>query len=259
MLQSELEAIYMMWLRQLKRFLRSKSRVLSAVIRPLFFLVILGSGLRATMSGNILEGDYLTFLAPGIVGMAILFSSMFTGISVIWDKQFGFLQEVLVAPISRFSIIIGRTLGGATIALIQGLLILFIALLLQININSNIFQLILALVIMVLVAFATVGFGLVLSTRIQDFQGFQIIMTLVIMPLLFSSSAFFPIANNPSLPDIVVQLSYFNPLFYMIDGIRGSLTGVNYVLDPIYNFLVVLGLCIFMMALGGYLFNRSEM
>ena len=113
-----------MWLRQMKRFARSKSRVVATIIQPLFFLVILGSGLRSAVMPGMGGGDYLSFLAPGIVAMSVLFSSMFTGISVLWDKQFGFLQEVLVAPVSRFSIIIGRTLGGATTALIQGFIIL---------------------------------------------------------------------------------------------------------------------------------------
>ena len=123
MISVEILAIYIMWLRQMKHFLRSKSRIVASIIQPLFFLFILGSGFRgASLPG--LNVDYMKFLAPGIVAMAILFSSMFTGISVLWDKQFGFLQEVLVAPISRFSIILGRTMGGATTALIQGFIIL---------------------------------------------------------------------------------------------------------------------------------------
>lgn len=247
-----------MWLRQMKRFIRSKSRLISAVVRPLFFLVILGSGLRAAMSTTAIGGDYLTFLAPGVILMAILFSSMFTGISVLWDKQFGFLQEVLVAPVSRFSIILGRTLGGATIALIQGLIILFIAFAMDISISS-ILGVILAVVFMVLIALATVGFGLVLASKIEDFQGFQIIMSLVIMPLIFSSSAFFPIAGNPALPDYIVKLSYLNPLFYMVDGIRGSLTGTNNILPPWINLTITLIICAIMLTIGSYFFSKSEL
>ena len=128
MKSTELQAIYVMWLRQMKRFIRSKSRVLSSILQPLFFLVIIGFGFSTARLPGIGENSYIEFLAPGIIAMAILFSSMFTGISVLWDKQFGFLQEVLVAPISRFSIIIGRTLGGATTALFQGFIILAISL-----------------------------------------------------------------------------------------------------------------------------------
>ncbi|HEC89920.1 MAG TPA: multidrug ABC transporter permease, partial [Thermoplasmatales archaeon] len=131
MLSVEFQAIYVMWLRQIKRFIRSRSRLISTVLQPLFFLFFLGSGFRnASFQG---VDDYLSFLAPGIIAMAILFSSMFTGVSILWDRKFGFLQEVLVAPVSRFSIILGRTFGGATMALIQGSIILFISLALGIS------------------------------------------------------------------------------------------------------------------------------
>ena len=249
---AEFQAIYVMWLRQMKRFIRSKSRLVSTVVQPLFFLLILGGGFRVA----IFEGvdDYLSFLAPGIVTMAILFSSMFTGISVLWDKQFGFLQEVLVAPISRFSIIIGRTLGGATVALIQGVIILLIALGLGVKI-SGVFGLLLTLVFMILIAFTAVGFGLVIASKMEDFQGFQLIMSLLIMPLLFLSSAFFPVTANPTMKTIAI----FNPLFYMVDGLRGSLVvGVATVNHPLLDLLVVVVMCIIMMGAGSYLFSKSE-
>ncbi len=248
----EFQAIYIMWLRQMKRFVRSKSRLVSSIVQPLFFLFILGSGFRvATFEG---VDDYLSFLAPGIIAMAILFSSMFTGISVLWDKQFGFLQEVLVAPVSRFSIIIGRTLGGATVALIQGFIILLIALGLGVKI-SGVFGLLLTFVFMILIAFTAVGFGLVLASKMEDFQGFQLIMNLLIMPLLFLSSAFFPVTSNPTMKII----SSFNPLFYMVDGLRGSLiTGTATVNPPLLDLLVVLVVCIIMMGLGSYFFSKSE-
>jgi len=248
----EFQAIYIMWLRQMKRFVRSKSRLVSSIVQPLFFLFILGSGFRvATFAG---VDDYLSFLAPGIIAMAILFSSMFTGISVLWDKQFGFLQEVLVAPVSRFSIIIGRTLGGATVALIQGIIILLIALSLGVKV-SGIFGLLLTFVFMTLIAFTAVGFGLVLASKMEDFQGFQLIMNLLIMPLLFLSSAFFPVTANPTMKTI----SYFNPLFYMVDGLRGSLIiGTATVNSPMLDLLVVLVICFIMMGLGSYFFSKCE-
>jgi ABC-2 type transport system permease protein len=248
----EFQAIYIMWLRQMKHFVRSKSRLVSSIVQPLFFLFILGSGFRvATFVG---VDDYLSFLAPGIIAMAILFSSMFTGISVLWDKQFGFLQEVLVAPVSRFSIIIGRTLGGATVALIQGFIILLISLGLGVKI-SGVFGLLLTFVFMILIAFTAVGFGLVLASKMEDFQGFQLIMNLLIMPLLFLSSAFFPVTSNPTMKII----SSFNPLFYMVDGLRGSLiTGTATVNPPLLDLLVVLVVCTIMMGLGSYFFSKSE-
>jgi len=254
---TEFQAIYVMWLREMKRFVRSKSRLVVTVVQPLFFLVILGSGLRAAVMPGMMGDDYLTFLAPGIIAMAILFSSMFTGISVLWDKQFGFLQEVLVAPISRLSIIIGRTLGGATISLIQGFIIFAIAIFLGVPIAS-VSSLLFTIIFMVLLAFTAVGFGLVIASKMSDFQGFQIIMNLLLMPLLFLSSAFFPIATNLGFPPIIRTLVFLNPLFFMVDGLRGSLTGMNYYFLPVVDFLVVLVICVAMMGLGSYFFSKSE-
>ncbi|HEC81405.1 MAG TPA: multidrug ABC transporter permease [Thermoplasmatales archaeon] len=250
---NELQAIYIMWLRQMKRFIRSRSRMISMVVQPLFFLFLLGAGFRRVQMPG-LEGPFLNFFAPGIVAMAILFSSMFTGVSILWDKQFGFLQEVLVAPISRLSIIIGRTLGGATTALIQGFIILLISFTLGVN-PSSIPGLLLAIVFMVLIAFSAVGFGLVVASKMNDFQGFQLIMNLIIFPLLFLSSVFFPVKED----ELLKTIAFFNPLFYMVDGLRGSLIGVeNSVLPPLFDLIVVLTICITMMGVGSYLFSKSE-
>jgi ABC-2 type transport system permease protein len=248
----ELQAIYVMWLRHMKRFIRSKSRLVSTIAQPLFFLFILGSGFRiATFEG--LSVDYLSFLAPGVISMSILFSSMFTGVSVLWDKQFGFLQEVLVAPVSRFSIIFGRTLGGATTALIQGFIILAIALALGVRI-AGIANLLMTIVFMILIAFSAVGFGLTVATKLEDFEGFQLIMNLLIMPLLFLSSAFFPITQQPILHTIAL----FNPLFYMVDGLRGSLLGTAHIYPLPIDFIIVLCFCIAMLGIGSYSFHKSE-
>ena len=254
MIVQELQAIYVMWLRQMKHFIRAKSRVVASIIQPLFFLFILGSGFRvATFEG--VTGDYLHFLAPGIITMAIMFSSMFTGVSVLWDKQFGFLQEVLVAPIKRMSIIFGRTLGGATTALLQGFIILIISIVLGVRV-PDIFSFILMLIMMVLISFTAVGFGLIIASKMSDFQGFQIIMNLLIMPLFFLSSAFFPISE--SLPAWLKTISFANPIFYMVDGLRGSLTGANNIFPPLFDLLIIFLICIAMMGLGSYFFSKSE-
>ena len=248
----ELQAIYVMWLRQMKRYIRSRSRLVTSFIQPLFFLVILGAGFRnIDIPGMV--GPFLNFFAPGIIAMSILFSSMFTGVSLLWDKQFGFLQEVLVAPISRISIIIGRTLGGATTALIQGFIILFIAIAMGVPING-ISGLLLALIFMILTAFTAVGFGLIIASKMQDFHGFPLIMNLIFMPLLFLSSAFFPVSADPTLKTI----AHFNPLFYMVDGLRGSLIGTSNIYHPLINLGIVAVICIIMMFIGSYLFSKSE-
>lgn len=246
-----------MWLRQMKRFLRSKSRIVGMIVQPIFFLFILGGGLRGASIPGMQGTDSLEFIAPGIITMAILFSSIFTGISILWDRQFGFLQEVLVAPISRFSIIVGRTLGGATTALIQGFIILIISLGIGVKIHS-ITGLVLTIIFMALTAFTAVGVGLSIASKIQDSQGFQIIMNLIILPLFFLSSAIVPIATNPNLPDFIVNASFLNPLFFMVDGMRGSLTGSNNFFDPLFDLLLVLIICSVVMIIGGYLFNKSE-
>jgi ABC-2 type transport system permease protein len=253
MIQNEIQAIYVMWLRQMKRFIRFKSRLIAMLVQPLFFLFIFGSGFGGVRFPGLGDVEFIHYFAPGIITMAILFSSMFTGISVLWDKQFGFLQEVLVAPISRLSIIVGRTLGGASIALIQGFIILLIAVFLGTPISSAA-GLILAIVFMILIAIAAVGFGLILASKMSDFQSFPLIMNLVIMPLLFLSSAFFPVTENATLR----MIASVDPLFYMVDGLRGSLIGTAYINPPLLNLVIVLGICLVMLGLGSYLFSKSE-
>lgn len=253
---AEFQAIYVMWLRQMKRFIRSKGRLISSVVQPLFFLVILGFGFRAITIPGFGDIDYIDFLTPGIIAMAIIFSSMFTGISVLWDKQFGFLQEVLVAPVRRFSIVLGRTLGGATTALIQGCIILLIGIGLGVHITS-LSGILLTFVFMISIAFSWVGLGLVIASKMEDFQGFQLIMNLIIMPLFFSSSTFFPL-QNVDIPEIFRQIIQFNPMFYMVDGLRGSLIGQYNVNPPLYNLGIVIVFALIMMSLGSYFFSRSE-
>ncbi|MCK4365187.1 MAG: ABC transporter permease [Thermoplasmatales archaeon] len=249
----ELQAIYVMWLRQMKRFLRFKSRILATFIQPLFFLAIFGSGFRNIEIPG-MESDYIFFFAPGIVAMSVMFSSMFAGISILWDKQFGFLQEVLVAPVSRFSIIIGRTLGGATTAIIQGSIILLIIFGFGIPFPTP-FGFIMTLLFMVLIAFTAVGFGLVIASKMRDMQSYPIIMNLVIMPLLLVSSAFFPLSN---LPKEAFYATLINPLFYMVDGLRGSLIGVDNIYPPLLDFGILLIICLVVMSIGSYLFSKSE-
>jgi ABC-2 type transport system permease protein len=253
---ADLQAIYVMWIRQMKKFVRSKSRIVVTIVQPLFFLFILGSGFSSIKMPGLNEDiEFIHFFAPGIVAMSILFSSMFAGISVLWDKQFGFLQEVLVAPVSRISIIVGRTLGGATTAIIQGFIILIIAIAIGTPI-SGVIGFILTIIFMILIAFSAVGFGLILASKMQDFQSFPIIINLIIMPLLFLSSAFFPVAENKTL----LTIAYFNPIFYMVDGLRGSMIGLDnsVIQNPLISIVIVLIICILMLFLGSYLFSKSE-
>ena len=253
MVSSDLQAIYVMWLRQVKRFVRARSRLVANIIQPFFFLAILGFGFSSPRFPGISGGlSYIDFLAPGMVAMAVIFSSMFAGVSVIWDRQFGFLQEVLVAPVRRISIVIGRTLGGSTTALIQGMIVLGIAKLLGVRMSvSGIAP---ALAFMVLIAFSAVGFGLFVASKMEDIHGFQLIMNLLLMPLIFLSSAFFPIEGLPQWLKYVV---FLNPITYGVDGIRGCLLGLSY-FPPLIDFTVVLGVCALLMYMGAYSFSRFE-
>ena len=248
---TELQAVYIMWMRQLKRFVRARSRVIAHIIQPFLFLSIFGLGFASVRFPG-MKASYMDFIAPGIIAMAIIFSSMFAGVSVLWDRQFGFLKEVLVAPVSRLSIVIGRTLGGSTTALIQGFIILVISLLLGVKIY--LIGLLPAILLMFLISFTYVSFGLAIASKIEDFHGFQLIMNLIIMPLFLLSTAFFPLNDVPKTLRFVM---YLDPLTYAVDGLRGSLIGVS--VFPIHiDFLIVSIICISMILIGSWFFNKLE-
>ncbi|MCD6219592.1 ABC transporter permease [Candidatus Calescamantes bacterium] len=247
-------AIYVLWLREMKRFMRAKSRVLGMISRPLFFLIFLGLGFRkipiTELTGNI---DYIEFLVPGIIGMAMLFSSVSAGISLLWDREFGFLKEIMVAPVSRISIVLGRIAGGTTTGLIQSLLILFVSFLMGFKLRG-IFPLLSSIIFMVLIAITFIGLGLIFASKMKDIHGFGVIMNFIIFPLFFLSGALFPLKN---LPKWIQYVSYTNPLTYGVDGLRGVLTGVSS-WPPIFNLVICIGFSTVMVLLGAYLFEKSE-
>ncbi len=249
--------IYTMWLRQMKRFLRVKARLAGSILMPFLFLAFLGlpmSFMPARMIPGMPEGmNFLDFLAPGIVGMTLLFSATMSGASVIWDKEFGFLKEVLVAPVNRFSIILGRSLGGMTTAIIQALIIVAIAVAMGVKIAS-VSGFFLSIVFMILTCATFTGFGLILATRLGDTEGFMSIMNLIIMPIFFLSGVFFPL---DAMPAGIRHIMYINPLTYGVDGLRGTLVGAaNF---PLWvDFTVLLVLAITLASLGAYFFSKME-
>ncbi|MFH1399038.1 MAG: ABC transporter permease [Candidatus Woesearchaeota archaeon] len=247
-----MEVIYIMWLRQIKRWWRSKPRVIGSLAQPLLFLVAMGFGFGPiyTKAGG---GNYIQFLAPGIIAMSVLFTSMFNGISVIWDKQFGFLKETLVAPVSRSSIMLGRTLGGATVATIQGLLVLAISYMVGFRMTSIAFFP-LALLFMFLIAFLYTAFGTAIASRLEDMEGFQLIMNFLIMPTFFLSGALFPLNDLPALLKTVTSL---NPLSYGVDGLRGTLTG-TFQLGIALDFAVLAIAVTIIYLIGCYFFSHIE-
>ena len=245
--------VYTMWLRQIKRFLRTKSRLVSSILMPFLFLAFLGLPLSFIPGFQIAGMNYLDFMAPGIVGMTLLFAGTISGVSVIWDKEFGFLKEVLVAPVNRFSIILGRSLGSMTIAIPQALIIVVIATAMGVKI-SGISGFFLSIVFMILTCATFTGVGLIIAAKLSDTEGFMSIMNLIIMPIFFLSGAFFPLQVMPAW---VRYIMYIDPLTYGVDVIRGELVGGA--AFPLWLDFVVLGvLSIALAGLGAYLFSKME-
>jgi len=219
--------------------------------QPVIFLLAIGFGFSPIYqkAGG---GDYIQYLAPGVISMGVLFTAVFSGIEIIWDRQFGFLKETLVAPVSRLSIMIGRTLGGATVALLQGLIVLVITLCFGFRPNPS--ALFLALVFMFLIAVLFTALGTALASQLNDMQSFPLIMNLLVMPLFFFSGAIFPL--NGVSPTLVTVAS-LNPLAYGVDGLRAAFGGLAYY--GMGTDFVVLGLfCAFFVGLGGYLFSKIQ-
>ncbi len=247
-----MKAIYIMWLREVKRFIRSKSRIVGSLGQPILFLVALGYGLGPVFA-KAGQGNYLEFIAPGIIGMSIIFSAIFNGMQVIWDRQFGFLKETMVAPVSRLSIMFGRTLGGATVAGAQGTLVLILAMLAGFRPVSW-FAIIPALFIMLLIALLFSALGIMVASRLKDMQGFQLIMNFLVMPLFFLSGALFPLNNVPSALLLVAR---FDPLSYGVDALRFFLIGTS-MFSLTLDIGVLVGVSALFLVIGSYFFSRME-
>jgi len=244
-------AIYVLWLRQLKRYARSPARIVGSVGQPLLFLIALGFGFGPIYrrAGG---GDYIQFLAPGIIAMTILFTAVFTGVEVLWDKQFGFLKETLVAPVSRVRIVFGRTLGGATVATLQGVIVLLIALIA--GFRPALATLPAALVFAGLTGLLFTAMGTAIASVIEDMQGFQLIMNFLVMPLFFLSGALFPLDG---LPRAITVIATIDPLAYGVDGLRWALIGRAH-FPLVLDIGVLTGITALLLGVGAYLFTRIE-
>lgn len=247
------QTVYTMWLREMIRFSRSKSRIIGALATPLFFLVILGAGFSSSspISGG--GASYTSYLAPGLIGMAVLFSSLMGGVSIIWDREFGFLKEILIAPVSRFFVALGKAVGGVTTAMIQGVLIMIIAWLIGVQYVS-VWGVLASIVIMFISGIGFIGLGIALASKIESHEGFQMVMSFLTMPLVLLSGAFFPISN---LPAWLSALVYANPLTYGVEALRYCLLGGSAI--PIFLSIPVLVLfALAMIALGGKMFGKMR-
>lgn len=244
--------IYFLWLRQLKRYVRARSRIIGALGQPLLYLLALGFGLGPVFA-KAGAGNYLHFLVPGVIAQSILFTSIFSGIEIIWDKQFGFLKETLVAPVSRWEIMLGRTLGGATVATVQGMIVLAIAFVLGFR-PTNFFLLIFVPLYMALIAILFTSLGTAIASLVEDMQGFQLIMNFLVLPLYFLSGALFPLTGIPVALKILASI---DPLTYGVDSLRGLLTQ-SAQLSLGFDTLVLLLITGIFLSLGTYLFSKIQ-
>jgi len=261
---NNLRGIYTIWYRDLLRFRRDKVRMVGSITFPLLFLVVFGSGLSGTM-GMLAPGvNFSKFIFPGIVGMTVLMTSFTAGVSVVWDREFGFLKEVLVAPISRVAVAAGKTLGGATIALIQGIVMLLFAPIFGVSLPPGIVLKLLP--VMFLVASALSAMGILLASRIKSMEAHQVVMQFLMFPMIFLSGVFFPVGNLPFWMSVLVKI---NPATYGVDSIRQlvlgpqlttsfSLNVLGHTMSIVDDLMVVAAFGVVMAVLAMWSFNIQE-
>ncbi len=217
---ASLRAIYIIWYRDLLRYWRDRWRLVASLAQPLLFLIVFGSGLssslgRGTIFGSSTGFSYIQFMYPGIIGMAILFTAIFGAMSIVWDREFGFLKEVLVAPIDRSSVAIGKALGGTTQAMIQGLILLVLAPF--VGVKLSLLTVLAMVPLAAVLAFGLSSFGVMLASMMKSLQGFQVVMNFLMMPMFFLSGALFPLTG---LPGWMTVLTRIDPASYGIDPLR---------------------------------------
>lgn len=247
-----MSVIYILWWRQLRRYGRSRARLLASLGQPLLFLVAFGFGFSPVFQ-RAGQGNYLQYLAPGVIGMGVLFSAVFSGIELIWDRQFGFIKETLVAPVPRYQIMLGRTCGGATVAVLQGVIVAVVCTVLGFR-AGNVAYWPAAALFMALIAVAFTALGAAIASVVEDFQAFPLVMNFLVMPLFFLSGAIFPLRGLGTGLTVVTR---FNPLSYGMDGLRGSLTGL-WQFTPALDFAVLGALALVLLGASGLMFARIE-
>ena len=248
-----MNAIYILWLREVKKYSRSRVQIIASLGQPLLYLLVLGFGLGPMYRRAGGSGSYLQFIAPGIIGMSVLFTSVFSGIALLWDRQFGFLKETLVAPVPRINVMIGRTLGGATVAMLQGTLIVVVCLIAGFR-PVSLIGIPLGFAFMALIAIVFAALGTSIGSSLQDMQGFQLIMNFLVLPIFFLSGALFPLNNLPKALGFVTKL---DPLSYGVDGLRATLIGASHfgaIVDAVVLAVVAVGL----LCLGAWRFSKIE-
>jgi len=246
----EPKKIYAVWLREVKRFTNSKSRMVGSLAMPMLFLIALGGGFSQMVPGF----NYGSFILPGIVAMTVLFTSVFAGVSIIWDREFGFLKEMLASPTSRENLVIGRTFGGATTAVLQGLIVLVLGSLFTGAAAPPLANLLGAIALMVLISCFFVAVGIAIASVVQEVETFQLVINLIIMPFFFLSNALFPVEK---MPGWLRGVTLLNPLSYAVDGLRGLITG-QASFNIAFDFGLSLVFFVVSIAVATYLFSKTS-
>jgi ABC-2 type transport system permease protein len=247
-----MSAIYILWLRELRRYTRSKVQIIASLGQPVLYLLVLGFGMGAVyrQAGR---GSYLQFVAPGVIAMTVLFSATFSGIALLWDRQFGFLKETLVAPVPRVFIMLARTCAAATVALLQGALVAIVCLIAGFR-PTSLALLPEGIAFLALIALVFAGLGTTIGSSLKDMQGFQMVMNFLVLPLFFLSGALYPLDN---LPKLLAALTRLDPLTYGVDGLRSALIGQTH-FGAGLDAAVLLGLAVTFVCLGAWRFSRIE-
>ena len=254
----EVNAIYVLVAREFKKFIREKSRLISTIARPLIWLFLVGGGMSRLVSPgmDVMGGvTYIQFIFPGILGMTILFSAIFSSISIIWDKEFGLMKEILVAPVSRFSIVLGKALSGTIVSVIQAVIILCLFPLL--GLKLGVLAIIETIIICTLLSFCIASLGIVIATFYESFESFSVIMNFIVMPMFFLSGAMYPVKM---LPDILKVLTRLNPFTYGIDALKHAIFKDGGVFDfsIVTDIGVLLVTSIVFVLIAGTMFERKK-
>jgi ABC-2 type transport system permease protein len=248
--QKELMGISAVWWREFKVFQREKSRIVSSIVQPLMWLFLFGSGIGASIS--ISDVNYRDYIYPGVLTMSVLFGSVFFGLYIVWDRKLDVLKAVLVAPVSRLSIFLGKVLGGCTDVILQVLILFCFSFLFP---SVNPWGIPLALLLLLITSIALVSMGLALGSMLESLEGFQVISSFLVFPLFFLSGALFPVDDK--LPVWLQGLVKLNPLTYAVDGVRGALLNVH--IFPFYiDLAVITSFAVVMFLLGSILFSRMK-
>jgi ABC-2 type transport system permease protein len=254
-------AMLMVWRRDIIRLFRMPTRIISGIAQPLLFLFVLGAGLEAAIGAQGAAGvSYQQYLFPGILAMSVLTSALFSAIAIVWDREFGFMREMLVAPVSRSSLVLGKALGGGSVAVVQGLVLVVFAPIVGVSFTvASFFEMVL---FMLLLAFSLTAFGIVIASRMQRMESFQMVMALVLQPMLFLSGAIFPLTALPAWLAVITRL---NPATYGVDAIRrvvvpdaAPLTILDWVVPLWADAVITLGFGIAMLTLAIQLFGKTE-